>query len=256
MKKQNGITLIALIITIIVMLILVAVTISVALNGGLFNNAKDASDKTQRQAEKEELISAMVGAYNSTGNFATSNVGTLPGGARWCTETDENWADVNPDNQPTNWIITKNNNKFYIDASGSVLDEKTGDNSELNSKNSIYDVAYIDEDEEWAYVFKNNGGTVTMYSLYYSNGTLDTAESESHIVSIGSKVNYQSEILEDYFPGADFDTEIRNEVIVDDGDIWIAFKLTENQEILNDGKGEYIRNDNFTISGIDFSSIN
>ena len=41
MKKEKGITLIALIITIIVMLILVAVTISVALNGGLFNNAKD-----------------------------------------------------------------------------------------------------------------------------------------------------------------------------------------------------------------------
>ena len=41
MKNQKGITLIALIITIIVMLILVAVTISVVLNGGLFEKAED-----------------------------------------------------------------------------------------------------------------------------------------------------------------------------------------------------------------------
>ena len=45
MKKKNdkGITLIALIITIIVMLLLVGVTLNVALQGGLFGNAKEAS---------------------------------------------------------------------------------------------------------------------------------------------------------------------------------------------------------------------
>ena len=44
MKEQKGITLVALVITIIVMLILVGVSITVALNGGLFTNAKDAAD--------------------------------------------------------------------------------------------------------------------------------------------------------------------------------------------------------------------
>ncbi len=43
MKKDNGITLIALVITIIVMLILVIVTVSFAMNGGLFTNAREAS---------------------------------------------------------------------------------------------------------------------------------------------------------------------------------------------------------------------
>ena len=47
MKGQKGITLVALIITIIVMLILVAVTISVALNGGLFDNARAARKETK-----------------------------------------------------------------------------------------------------------------------------------------------------------------------------------------------------------------
>ena len=123
-KEEKGITLIALIITIIVMLILVGVTINVALNGGLFDKAKKASGKTQRQVSKEELISTMVGAYDDNGNFVKANV-ELPEGVKWCTETDESYTDVaQPQNTPTNWVITETGNKFYIDASGTVLDEK------------------------------------------------------------------------------------------------------------------------------------
>ncbi len=55
MKKENGITLIALIITIIVMLILVAVTINVALNGGLFSKASNATLQTEVRQIQEEL---------------------------------------------------------------------------------------------------------------------------------------------------------------------------------------------------------
>ena len=50
MKNQNGITLIALIITIIVMLILVAVTVTTAVQSGLFNKA---GEETQGWKEKE-----------------------------------------------------------------------------------------------------------------------------------------------------------------------------------------------------------
>lgn len=51
--KENGITLIALIITIIIMLILVGVTVAVALNGGLFTTAKNATNKYTVEKEKE-----------------------------------------------------------------------------------------------------------------------------------------------------------------------------------------------------------
>ncbi len=54
MKKNNGITLIALIITIIIMLILVAVTISILINSGLIGKAKDAKDKTKTAYEEEQ----------------------------------------------------------------------------------------------------------------------------------------------------------------------------------------------------------
>ena len=64
-KNHKGITLIALIITIIVMMILVAVSVTVALDGGLFGTAKDAASKTQIEAEKEMLLSAVVGAIGT-----------------------------------------------------------------------------------------------------------------------------------------------------------------------------------------------
>ena len=54
LKQNNGITLIALVITIIVMLILAAVSITMAVNGGLFNYAKQASEET-KTARDEEL---------------------------------------------------------------------------------------------------------------------------------------------------------------------------------------------------------
>ena len=52
-KKHNGITLIALIITIIVMLILVGVSVTVALNGELFIKAKEAGNRTEDEMERE-----------------------------------------------------------------------------------------------------------------------------------------------------------------------------------------------------------
>lgn len=64
MKSQKGITLIALVITIIVMLILVAVTITMAINGGLFNYAKDASTKTNGAMTNEQKLGNGTVAVN------------------------------------------------------------------------------------------------------------------------------------------------------------------------------------------------
>ena len=69
MKKQKGITLVALIITIIVMLILVGVSISVALNGGLFDNASDSARKTKQAQVSEAAALAkaeVLSAYYNT----------------------------------------------------------------------------------------------------------------------------------------------------------------------------------------------
>ena len=54
MKKERGITLVALVITIIVLLILAGVTIAQATSGtGIFNQAKNAADAYNKSATKE-----------------------------------------------------------------------------------------------------------------------------------------------------------------------------------------------------------
>ena len=56
MKDKNGITLIALIITIIVMIILVGVTINIVLNGGLFGTTNEAAMQQEKQSILEKII--------------------------------------------------------------------------------------------------------------------------------------------------------------------------------------------------------
>ena len=69
MKKNKGITLIALIITIIIMLILVAVSVSILINSGLIGKAKDGAQKTKSAYEQEQRLGESINIegvmYNS-----------------------------------------------------------------------------------------------------------------------------------------------------------------------------------------------
>lgn len=63
-SAQKGITLISLVITIIVMLILVAVTISMAVNGGLFDYAgKAVGDTNNALKAEQQLINDLIDEY-------------------------------------------------------------------------------------------------------------------------------------------------------------------------------------------------
>lgn len=68
MKKQMGITLVALVISIVVMLILVGVTLApIIREGGLYGKAKEAAAKTQNKIdyETQDLPSEMENYINS-----------------------------------------------------------------------------------------------------------------------------------------------------------------------------------------------
>lgn len=79
MRSQKGITLIALVITIIVMLILVGVSITMAVQGGLFGYASDAAKGTNDAMKNEDALgSGMVNvgdnAAESIGDIANSYI--------------------------------------------------------------------------------------------------------------------------------------------------------------------------------------
>lgn len=60
MKKESGITIVALVVTIVVMLILVGVSVTVSINGGLFNTTKESTYKTEVSQVKEALEEEIV----------------------------------------------------------------------------------------------------------------------------------------------------------------------------------------------------
>lgn len=69
MKGQKGITLVALVITIIVMLILVGVSVTVAIQGGLFDAAETAVSETNGAlANEQDLDSGKVTVNNEPVN--------------------------------------------------------------------------------------------------------------------------------------------------------------------------------------------
>lgn len=53
MKRQNGITLVALVITIIILLILAGISIGALQGSGLFKNAQEAKNKTEKATQNE-----------------------------------------------------------------------------------------------------------------------------------------------------------------------------------------------------------
>lgn len=73
MRGEKGITLIALIITIIVMLILVAVSVTAAVQSGLFTAAGNATKETKNAQDAENKLSSGVTNVEGTEYQTPSN---------------------------------------------------------------------------------------------------------------------------------------------------------------------------------------
>ena len=135
MKKQNGITLIALIITIIVMLILVGVTVTVALNGGLFTTAKEAAKGTETERNKEIALSGeeveIDGiVYASMDDYLNENPKLADG---WTVATDEErvaaWPTETVKNENVTAIKEQTTNKIIPLPKGFQVSLVEGENT-------------------------------------------------------------------------------------------------------------------------------
>ena len=63
MKKNTGITLVALVVTIIILLILAGISIATLTGSGLFENAKLAKEKSDKAQEKPGDLSSSAGYF-------------------------------------------------------------------------------------------------------------------------------------------------------------------------------------------------
>ena len=195
-NRQNGITLIALIITIIVLLILAGVTLSMIMgDSGLFGKAKKAKEQTEITSEKEEIALAVTSSkITDTG---VSNVKKESLQKALDAQFGENKTLVE-DNEDGSYTIKMNNSgkrEYTLDDDGTLIEgayskwdgtTSTEPTNKTSNEIHIYTVAEL----KWiADKVNNDGNTFEGYTIYLENnldfgaretsGTWENTENEA-----------------------------------------------------------------------------
>lgn len=210
-SQNRGITLIALIVTIIVMLILVEVTISMAINGGLFKYAGEAVLETT-VAQDIEKIQACVTTAIMDEVSTTGEIELTKEGIEKYIENDKQItvSDKRPEDEYV-YVVTLNNRQYGIK-----------DNNEVEYIQGIYNkyiyVNYVNEVTP-KYLFKNtvtqndidkevNGENVPYYIVgvskeidgdYKTEGVITGKSGELNILNL-QYANFEY-TLTDFFDG-------------------------------------------------------
>lgn len=160
MKKENGITLIVLVVTIIVLLIMAGVTISFVIgDNGILGNAEKAAEETKEAQDKEtiEMADAIlkIDAYS----------------------------DSNGDNSSIDWTNYYNEDKFneYLDGKG------TASNFVNNSDGTITFEYENDEGEKTKYEVDNKGNLI-----------VNILANKISALNYGDKVEYTANDISDW----------------------------------------------------------
>ena len=127
---EKGITLIALIITIIILLILATITIDVAIDGKLFDTAKEAVDRTNdRVGEEQETIDELMNEWDKVQGGMENSGSSIPGGNN-NTETGNNNTGggivIEDNTPPTVNVIIEGTTTNSIAISVTAEDNETG----------------------------------------------------------------------------------------------------------------------------------
>ena len=127
-KKNNGITLIALVITIIVLLILAGVTIATLTgDNGILTKASDAKEQTEIADEREKVELSATGALasNNGGEIAQENLETELG--KYFTSGKYRVTPGTNEDGTEGYIVTitendQNGRKYFVDKNGNVTE--------------------------------------------------------------------------------------------------------------------------------------
>ena len=131
MKKEKGITLIALVVTIVVLLILAGISIAMLTGeNGVISQAKNAKEATE-QAKVEELVTVAIGSVISKNNGSTA--GITPKMVADQINEDEKRSDVYAENEttfPTNIVFPKEKRKAVANLNVKNTDDDTNQDEE------------------------------------------------------------------------------------------------------------------------------
>ena len=195
------------------MLILVGVTINVALNGRLFDKADDAVKQTQIEAEKEELLSAIVAAI---GTDAKVDFGYLD------------------DNLPTGWskvsektYKSPKQNVYTVDENGKIA--PGGNNS--GGGNEGGSTIAVHEYEMNGDVIKCNKHEDETYTIGESFSYSPSNEIESVTIT-GDRSGVSAGIAEGYLDSSRYEAGGNQTITRDTTLTWVVFGISEDKNKL------------------------
>ena len=225
MKKQNAITLIALVITIVVLLILAGISISALTNQGLFEKAKEAKQKSEDAQKNESAILenylAQMNAiiFSNINKNETNPEAAMPKGAI-VIEGDANKGIVIKDNNDNEWVWVEVPKTIYeksvtetdYDEIYNALDtyatdyRKGSDKQNLNWKDEWYEGCGIETSQKYtemynkmlSSVFINGGFWISRYEIGDSTATLNNTTRTSDSGTKGTPVSKQNQIPYNY----------------------------------------------------------
>ena len=148
--KENGITLIALVVTIVVLLILAGVSISMLTgNNGIITQAQNAKNKTEEAEEKEKIQLAVLDAISKENDLTEENLqeeidDEFGSGETKVYPNEEGAFTVIFQNKDTNYRIEEDGTVTKIDIAFKIRNEEELKEfmNEVNSGNS-YENQYV-----------------------------------------------------------------------------------------------------------------
>ena len=222
MKIENGITLVALVITVIVLLILATVSINLVVNNGILDKAKYAVNKYREQEELEQIKLAVLSAQmKNNGKLTSQNLNTK---LQATFNNDETVTEI------SDYYFYKANKNYRIYKDGKVeaghlLPDKYQQVEYIESTGTQYIDTKIKNDMNFGYIESRFQITSTNETRYYIFGCyserganrLQFSFSNPYFIGIGNNNSYTNSLV--------------NEKI---GTKLVTVKLTTTQCIVDD----------------------
>ena len=173
MRRERGITLIALIITIIIMLILVAATITILINTGIMEKAQDAADETELAYQRESMLGKNINIGGNVYNDIDSYLAHL--------KAKKGMVKSVYNTGYRAYILKENGELYFYVLSGTTQFVKfEQENAILIARNvkDVYDNYYLTNTNEYCYYDIDYGTSTTIannvkeiYGAYYLTTT-------------------------------------------------------------------------------------
>lgn len=177
-KQENGITLIALVITIIILLILAGVTISIVMNSGVIEKSQTAANDYNYEQAREKLRLAIL-EYNFAG---------YAGEQEEFEQIIENIGGTAEPKENGGYDVTIDGYDFKVEENELKIGSSKKEEPKVYPEGAVVKVKNGDVEEEF-YVIKDNGNEVTL--LAAKNIDISTlTQSESANVIAFSSANY------------------------------------------------------------------